>query len=101
MRAADPRAAFAEAAREKGGRVIQRKNEKDQTINERPQFVYLATNSFDNSKAMLLEDARNVLEEIRDKQMLQCDVRADIQAMRIALEKIAKNMPRRRKRKAA
>jgi hypothetical protein len=29
----------------------------------------------------LTEDVRNVLEEIRDKQMLQCDVRAMIQSL--------------------
>jgi hypothetical protein len=41
-----------------------------------------------------------VLEQIRDGQMLQCDVRTDIRKMRIALEKIARNTAKPRKHKS-
>lgn len=64
---------------------------------ERPAFRHNKLYAYESCQTKLLESVRNVLEGIADSQMLQCDVRVDIRRMRIALEKIARNTPVRRK----
>jgi hypothetical protein len=71
----------------------------------RPAFTYPkvqadgSLGSWVQLQAELAVDTRNVLEQIRDSQMLQCDVRADIRAMREALEKIARAVTRKKRRR--
>jgi len=93
--------------------VITRVKQDGTRCEVRPQFEHHAPStgtwwSCDQVTSELAEDSRNLLEgiqgllrSIRDSQMLQCDVRDDVHRMRIALEKIAKNMPRRRRRGGA
>ncbi len=81
--------------------MIAVKRTSGQIEKERPSFQFSDTQdriySSHQITARLTEDIRNVLEEIRDKQMLQCDVRAD-RRMRIALEKIAKSLSAKRRK---
>lgn len=62
----------------------------------RPYFVYAGDISYDDVKAQLLESIRNTLEQIRDKQMLQCDVRSDLRAMRKSLLAIQQQTKKRK-----
>lgn len=80
--------------------TVRRTNGKKEV--ERPGFTFhdttTGTYSAEQITSRIVEDMRNVLEQIRDKQMLQCDVRADIKRMRIALERIAQNFPAKKGR---
>jgi hypothetical protein len=81
--------------------------------NVRPAFTWSGadadqTTRTDVAIGQITEDIRNVLEQIRDKQMLQCDVRGMIQSqlsemrrIRIVLEAAFARKPRKRKKKKA
>jgi len=60
----------------------------------RPRFAYDDTLAYENCATQLLESIRNVLEDIKSSQMLQCDVRQDIREIRLAVQR------KRRKPKA-
>lgn len=81
--------------------MITRRNTDGTTSDERPQFSFHrppgGSYSFEHITAELAEDSRNLLEKIRDSQMMQCDVANAIKSMsremrlcRLALQKIAK-----------
>lgn len=78
--------------------ITRRKKHSQETEQVRPEFNWPSDRSIEWCIGQLTEDIRNVLESIRDKQMLQCDVRGDIRKMRIALERIARNFDARPKR---
>lgn len=70
--------------------AIRRRDRNGKIESVRPSFTHAgetAQGSFNNDAAMaqLCEDTRNVLEQIRDSQMLQCDVAH-------AIKDIAKNL---------
>ncbi|MGO9643003.1 MAG: hypothetical protein ACLP1Y_17055 [Candidatus Acidiferrales bacterium] len=78
--------------------MIERKKDgKTETL--RPTFVWTGDSSFVDCTGQLTEDIRNNLEQLNRSQMLQCDVRGDIARMRVALEKIAKKLTKRRARR--
>lgn len=62
----------------------------------RPRYTYPASMTWDQCQLAMQEDIRNVLEQVRDSQMLRCDVAHAIKSMaremrkvRIAVEKLA------------
>jgi hypothetical protein len=67
----------------------------------RPTFIFPRSKDIGRHAQIQLESLRSrsatCSKQPANSQMLQCDVRADIRKMRIALEKIAKNTARRRR----
>ncbi len=66
--------------------MITRKKCDGGTEEVRPTFTWAPPyggnlHTYKSTTGQLLEDIRNVLEEIRDKQMLQCEVRVMIQSI--------------------
>lgn len=74
--------------------MISRRTSKGHTEQVRPSFTHSGPNANGNFEflqviSQLVDDIRDILEQLRDKQMLQSDVRDDIRKMRRALERIA------------
>jgi hypothetical protein len=70
--------------------MIRRRNARGRIEKVRPEFNHAGPNergnwTHDQSTAQLIESARNVLEQIRDSQTLQCDVA-------LAIKRILKEM---------
>jgi hypothetical protein len=84
--------------------MIARKKADGRTEQVRPTFLFYEREGYGSAEAtaQITEGIRNNLEDLNRKQMLQWDVRRDIAAMRIALEKIARYLaplPKRRGKK--
>jgi hypothetical protein len=84
--------------------IERRKRDSKEYESVRPSFWFSGCDqdgdwSRDQVIAQLTEDIRNNLEELNKKQMLQCDVRDDVRRMRVALEKIARKLTKRRRRR--
>lgn len=77
---------------------IQVKNGIKPTEWKRPAWIYVRPNSdgtgatMDLSNLEMLESIRNVLEDVKNSQMLQCDVRGAIIRMSRAVERIDKRL---------
>ena len=83
--------------------MIRRKNLKGVVEEVRPQFDYAQARyedgwSLDQCQAQLTEDIRNVLEQIRDKQTLQCDVAGAIKDMAKQIRGLRRDLAKKRRR---
>ncbi len=77
--------------------MIKVQNDKGRTSWVRPNYTH-TQNTWEQATAALVEDIRNILEDMNQSQMLACEVRDDIRRSRIALEKLAKSKRKKRSR---
>ena len=63
----------------------------------RPNYIH-TQKTWEEATAALVEDIRNILEQVSQSQMLACEVRDDIRRSRIALEKLAKSKRKKKPR---
>lgn len=84
--------------------MIERYTASGKLENVRPQFYHHGPESTGKwvtpgITAQLIEDARNVLEEIRDSQMLHCDIAYTIKQMLVEIRGLRRDLKARRRKR--